>query len=212
MKSDRTALTVIGLLLTLGCGSLPFGTWDHEFAGLGHLIGHELIWWALTASVLLFVLFAERRKLSSIGFRAPGGKDVASGITTGILALAGFIVIYKVLFPAFHVSEARQTGALMATPLWWRAISVLRAAVAEEVLFRGYPIERIQEASGSRLMAGLFSCAVFTVAHVTMWGWAHVLVAGFGGLLFTLLYLWRRNLWANIIAHAVVDGVAVLAG
>jgi membrane protease YdiL (CAAX protease family) len=39
-----------------------------------------------------------------------------------------------------------------------------------------------------------------------------VLVAGFGGLLFTLLYLWRRNLWVNIIAHAIVDGVAILAG
>ena len=212
MKSNWKAFTIIGLLLTLGCGSLPFGTWDREFASVGHLVGNEVIWWALTGCVLLFVFFAERRKLSSIGFRGPGGKDVAAGIATGILVLAGFIFIYQVLFPVFHVSEARSVGALMATPLWWRAASVLRAAVAEEVLFRGYPIERIQEATGSRLAAGAVSCAVFTLAHVTVWGWAHVLVAGFGGLLFTLLYLWRRNLWANIIAHAIVDGVAVLAG
>ena len=212
MTSNRIRLMFLGLLLTLGCGSLPFGLWDHEFAGVGHLIGNEAIWWALTAGVLLFVVFVERRSLSSIGFRAPGAKDLFAGLGVGIAVLAGFIAIYRIVFPAFHVSEAQQTGALFATPLWWRAISVLRAAVAEEVLFRGYPIERIREASGSRVFAGALSCAVFTLAHVTAWGWAHVLVAGFGGLAFTLLYFWRRNLWTNIIAHAVVDGVAVLLG
>jgi uncharacterized protein len=51
---------------------------------------------------------------------------------------------------------------------------------------------------------------VFTVEHIATWGWSHVLIAGFGGLLLTLLYVWRRNLWINIIAHFVVDGVSVL--
>jgi membrane protease YdiL (CAAX protease family) len=37
-----------------------------------------------------------------------------------------------------------------------------------------------------------------------------MLIAGFGGLLLTLLYVWRRNLWINIIAHFVVDGASVL--
>jgi membrane protease YdiL (CAAX protease family) len=27
----------------------------------------------------------------------------------------------------------------------------------------------------------------------------------------TLLYAWRRNLWVNMIAHFVIDGVAVLS-
>ena len=212
MKSNWIALTLVGLALTLGCGSLPFGIWDHEFAGVGHLIGNEAIWWALTACVLLFVRFAEKRDMASIGFRAPRAKDAFAGIGVGIAILAGFIAIYRVVFPAFHVSEAQQTGALFAAPFWWRAISVLRAAVAEEVLFRGYPIERVSEATGSRLFAGALSCAAFTLAHVTAWGWAHVLVAGFGGLAVTLIYFWRRNLLSNIIAHTIVDGVAVLLG
>jgi membrane protease YdiL (CAAX protease family) len=32
-----------------------------------------------------------------------------------------------------------------------------------------------------------------------------------GGLTLTLLYVWRRNLWVNIIAHFIVDA-AVLGG
>jgi membrane protease YdiL (CAAX protease family) len=48
-------------------------------------------------------------------------------------------------------------------------------------------------------------------ALVGPWGWGHLLIAGFGGLTLTLLYVWRRNLWANIIAHFIVDA-AVLGG
>lgn len=101
---------------------------------------------------------------------------------------------------------------MRAQAIWWRLVSVVRAAVGEEVLFRGYGMERLQELSGSRVFALVFSCLVFTLEHVGPWGWNHLLVAGFGGIMLTLLYLWRRNLWVNIIAHFVVDGAAVLLG
>jgi membrane protease YdiL (CAAX protease family) len=83
--------------------------------------------------------------------------------------------------------------------------------VAEELFYRGYAIERLQELTRSRAIAGIFSGAVFTFAHVATWGWAQLLFAGFAAIILTLLYLWRRNLWVNIITHAAVDGVGVLA-
>jgi hypothetical protein len=61
-------------------------------------------------------------------------------------------------------------------------------------------------------LQGAWSCAAFTVAHVGWWGWGHLLIAGFGGAALTALYLWRRNLGVNILAHAVVDGAAFLSG
>jgi uncharacterized protein len=48
-----------------------------------------------------------------------------------------------------HLSESQQMNQLVSTPFWWRAISVIRAAVGEEVLFRGYAISRSRELSGS---------------------------------------------------------------
>jgi membrane protease YdiL (CAAX protease family) len=86
----------------------------------------------------------------------------------------------------------------------------VRAAVAEEVLFRGYAMERIEELTGSRAVATILSLAVFTLDHVSSWGWSHELVVAVGGLAFSLLYLWRRNLWVNIIAHFIVDAASVL--
>jgi membrane protease YdiL (CAAX protease family) len=102
-------------------------------------------------------------------------------------------------------------GKLLSTPGWWLVISVVRAGVSEEVLFRGYPIERLQELTGSRTLAALLPLVLFALAHVGPWGWAHMLVGGIGGALLTLLYMWRRNLWANILAHCIVYGVAVIS-
>jgi membrane protease YdiL (CAAX protease family) len=140
----------------------------------------------------------------------PGIRGVLIAIPAGVVMLAGLAAIYYVLFPALHLSEGQQMNQLIATPFWWRFISVIRAAVGEEVLFRGYAIERLQELTGSRTVAAVLSCAVFSLAHVGPWGWSHLLIAGFGGVMLTALYLWRRNLWVNIIAHFIVDGVAVL--
>jgi membrane protease YdiL (CAAX protease family) len=46
--------------------------------------------------------------------------------------------------------------------------------------------------------------------HLSSWGVAQLIVAGYGGLLLTILYLWRRNLWANMLAHWLADAAGFL--
>jgi uncharacterized protein len=202
---------VIGLALTLGVGSLPFPVWDHEFVDVAHIVGNELIYWTLVALTLLYVTLVERRPLSSIGFRRPTVADCVIGLAAGVVTLAGLWLLYALVLPMLQLSEAEQVNRLKAVPTWLLATSTLRAGVAEEVLFRGYPIERLQEWTHRRSIAFGVPLVCFTLAHVGPWGWAHLLVAGFGGLMLSLLYAWRRNLWANILAHCFVDGLAVLA-
>ena len=205
-------LGMLGLLLAFGGISLPFGTWDHAFASVGHMAANELVYWGLVAAILLYVVLIERRSLSSIGLRKPGGKDILAALATGVLMVAVLGVMYLVVFPALHWDETQQLQTLMAVPFWLKFISVVRAAVSEEILFRGYALERVQELTGSRSVAGIFTWAVFTLEHLSYWGWHHLLVAGAAGALLTLLYLWRRNLWANMLAHFMVDAVGFLLG
>jgi len=205
-------LVWIGIVVALGFPSLPVAKWVNEFAGIGNLVGYELIWWAVVGFLLAYVAVVERRPLSSLGFRALTKVDLVVAIAAALVMVAGLATIYYLVFPWLGISENSQIGVLLATPLWWRIISVIRAAVSEEVLFRGYAIERLEGLTGSRGVAATVSCVVFAAAHVGPWGWGHLLIAGFGGVMLTALYLWRRNLWVNIIAHAVVDGVAVLSG
>ena len=203
--------SVAGVLLALGVFSLPFGTWIHEDAGLANHVAYELIIWMWVAGMLLYVLKVERRPLSSIGFRAVGAKDAVIAVVAGILILALLALISFVIFPALHWSESSQVASVLALPYWLNVLIVVRAAVSEEILFRGYPMERLEELTGSRTLAGVVTCTVFTLDHVGFWGWHHIFIAGSAGVVLTLLYLWRRNIWVNMIAHFIVDAAAFLA-
>ncbi len=206
------APTVCGLVVALGFPFLPVSRWLDEFADVAHLVRYELAWWAVLAIVLGIVRAAEQRPWSSIGIRPMRGRDVLAALAAGVAMVAGLAGIFFVLFPRLGIQESAPLGQLLATPLAWRIASVVRAAVCEEVLYRGYAIERLSELSRRRGLAAAVSGALFALAHVGTWGWGHLLVAGFGGAVLTALYLWRRNLGANVLAHAIVDAAAVLAG
>jgi membrane protease YdiL (CAAX protease family) len=214
MKDRRTVLTIIALLVTLGCAGLLLSRVQNEFASLGHFAAYEIIWWTLIALLLSHVRWVERRPLTSVGFRKPALRDVLIGIAVGIVILAGLAAIYLVLFPALHFKEDPQVTQVMnlmlAKPRWWRFTLIMRGAIAEEILFRGYAIERLHELTGSLKIAAILSCTVFALEHLGVWSWGHVIIAAFAGAMLSLLYIWRRNLWVNVIAHFVPDATALL--
>lgn len=175
------------------------------------LFAHEILWWVGVATLLTYVLRVERLPLASIGWRKPRVWDLMIAIPAGILMVAVVVFMYSVVFPALHLRmNVVEMSKLAATPFWYRFMLVTRAAVAEEVLFRGYPIERLFELTKSRFVAGAISWFAFTIMHLSGWGWPQLLVAGTGGLILTALYLWRRSLIANIVTHWIADGTGFL--
>jgi uncharacterized protein len=213
-KARRPVLTIITLLVTLGCAGLLLSKVQNEFAGPRHFAAFEIIWWALIAMLLGYVRWVERQPLSSIGFRRPGIRNILIGIAAGIVVFAGLAGIYLVILPALHFKEdplVTQVMSLMrAKPIWWRLTLILRGTIAEEIIFRGYAIERLRELTGSFSIAGIISCTVFAFEHLGVWSWGHVVIAGFAGAMLTLLYIWRRNLWVNMIAHFIPDAIGLL--
>jgi membrane protease YdiL (CAAX protease family) len=211
LKSRKVLQIIVGLLLSLGVALLPLGPWGKAYSGLGKLLGGEVLWWVAVVILLLYVAFVERRPFSSIGFRRPRTLDILIAIVAGVLLVAGIVFIYAVVFPLLHLQmNAGEMKSLLSTPFWYRFLLVTRAAVAEELLFRGYPIPRLSELAGSRWIAALLSWAAFTYAHLASWGAAQLIVAGYGGVVLTILFLWRRNLWANMLAHWIGDGAGFL--
>jgi len=208
----RIALCVIGVVFALGFPFIPIASWVSPFASTAHFVSYEAIWWAVVALMLVYIRVVERRPLSSIGLRPMGRRDVLVGVAAGIAILAGLAVLYYLVLPRLGLGETDSMNQVLATPLWWRCALVLRASVAEEILYRGYAIERLTELTGHRGIAAALSCVAFTVVHLDYWGLGHLLIAGFAGIALTALYLWRRNLGINILAHAVIDAAAILAG
>jgi uncharacterized protein len=86
--------------------------------------------------------------------------------------------------------------------LWiLRSIS---AGIGEEIVFRGDLQKQFQAATGSIAAAVILQGAIFGLAH-TYQGWKQVIVIAVLGTLYGALAAWRRNLRANMLAHAWSD-------
>lgn len=174
------------------------------------VLGRELVFWAMAATIVFYVLNVERKSLTSIGLRRPSLGSVGFGVLGAVVAFAGMACMYVVLLPHIDPSYASKTSALQSLPLALKIAIVLRAAIFEEVFYRGFMIERLNALLGSRTAAAVLSWAAFTAAHVGYWGWGSILLAGFGGAVLTGLYLWRRDLTSNMIAHGLTDAISLL--
>jgi membrane protease YdiL (CAAX protease family) len=176
------------------------------------LLHGEFVFWGLTAIVLAYVCFVERRPLASIGLRAPTWKTPLYGLVAAVVAVGGALVLYAYVFPAFGLrANVEQLGSIQKTPLWFQWMLLLRAPVFEEVFYRGFVIERLSEIIHVRWVAAFISLGAFTYAHLSYWGWETLITVAFQGAVLTGLYLWRRDLGANMIAHLLTDAVAFFA-
>jgi uncharacterized protein len=206
---DRTWTSVAALALMI-VFALPIAGWMVPGESLHAMIAREGIYWAMAAAIVAFVVFVERRPLASIGLVAPRWSSLLYGVVGGVVALIGMSLVYFFVLPRLGSDLATKLTAVTATPFALRAEIVVRAAVFEELLYRGFMIERLTEILRVRWIAALVSLTAFVTAHLSFWGWGSLLTAGWGGLVLTALYLWRRDLATNMIAHALTDAVALL--
>lgn len=208
-NSRAKLLAFCGLVAALVFGTLSLATKLAPGDSMPRRLEREAIWWAFAAIILLWLRLAERLPFHSIGFRRPTWKTFAFGIATFVVLIAILVLEYAVLVPLLHIHGDRTAAvrqSILNTPLWYRVISVLRAAVVEEILFRGYLIEKVRQLTGSTLLAVIVSVAAFTYAHLAGWGIVHLIPVAAGGIVLALLYVWRRDLPSNMLAHFLVDG------
>lgn len=202
---------LIGVVLALGLPALPLASWAFPATDLGSHIGREGVWWGIGAVIVVWVLCVERLPLSSIGLRRASWKTFAWGFGAAVLMMATVMLSYAVIFPAFGLKmNGAQVASLTHAPLWLQTATMVRAGVVEEILFRGYAIERLWTLAGSKWLAGAISAVVFVAVHLGSWGYAQLIVVGFGAAILTLLYLFRRDLASNMLAHFLTDFVGFM--
>ena len=200
------ALIIPSLLVLAPFGKLPLGG-NQSLAA----IVNEAVIWTLTFAVLAIVLFWERRPLTSIGLGRPSWPAIRFGffVVFGLIVLAG-LAAGAVMMAGLEIPSG-PAEMVLALPLPLKIFIGLSAGFTEEVLFRGYAIERMTELTRSRWLGAILPIVIFGAVHAPFWGAGHAIVAGMSGLWLTLVYLWRRNLWTNITAHMLLDGLTLIA-
>ena len=177
-----------------------------------NLLG-QLGLWCLGGLIVNITLFWEQRPLSSLGLIRPTwqtflwGAIIAAGLLYVVSPVGAWLVGWLRL-PDFESGLSK----LRDIPASVLLLGALSAGVVEELLYRGYAIERLSELTGHRVWLGaLLSLLSFALAHWPFWGLGSVVFTFIGGSCLTLLYVWKRDLGANMLAHTLTAIVQLLA-
>lgn len=150
-----------------------------------------------------------------------------SWVRTGLWALGTTIAIFAIFTFGGALVEQLGLGAPDATELlayvtesplmfwlWIIGVAVLAAGVGEELLYRGFLMDRLSRVAGLRgrvWLVIIIQAALFGLPHAYQ-GWGGVVVTGSVGLLLGWVRLKNGgNLWACILAHIAVDVIAMTA-
>ena len=159
--------------------------------------------------LVLFFLWRNGEPPSRIGLRrGRGAREVVIGIWLFPALLAALALLDSLLRllgvspPSIPLPELSATRNALHLILAILMVAVV--AYAEEAIFRGYLMLRLQAVTGSPLAALLLSSVVFAVGHGYE-GAAGVIAVGFMGLAFGAVYLRRGNLLAPMVMHFLND-------
>jgi membrane protease YdiL (CAAX protease family) len=161
--------------------------------------------WALVAAVFAIVLKGESQPLSSMGLATPTWSSVKWGLVTGLIGVSLF-PLHLGIAKLFHLPRTPDTDMVILAgfPWWLRLLMIVTAAFAEEVLYRGYPITRLSEFTGSIGFGAVIALVFFVLAHIR-WGLTHLIYVSLVGGVITIAFIFSGDLWATIIGHGLCD-------
>lgn len=158
----------------------------------------SILWNVLAVVPLLaYVLIVERRSLASLGLRRPRGKDLEWA-----LILFGIVMAWQwVVRTFFPPADDPGTATISALPIVAVIGMIFSSAIFEEILYRGYPIERLAELTGRRWLAFALTIPLFVAPHLVFFGVQWLWTAGVGTIALYVLYARTRNLPACMLLH-----------
>lgn len=208
--SKNRTWTIIGLAIAfLGIPAITTALRPLASTSDQWVVFRELSILALTGLLLWVVVKKEGLPLSSIGlaFERPW-RALLTGLAYTVLFFAlllGVLAVYQLLGVKYG------EGASISHALPVALLTVIRAGISEEIIYRGYLLERLESLSGSKWLAGAVSVAAFAGFHYSQ-GWPGIVIAGVLGAAITGLYWWKRALLPLIIAHFMVDFIPNVLG
>jgi len=186
---------------------------DPEDPGLAWQLAESDAAKLLACGFLLgYVLVVEGRGLESLTGRRLRPLLAVVAVAGGLAVMLGQNAVTQPLFDRLGVGGDLEgdMADLGSLSLSQRVVVGVVAGVTEEVLFRGYPIERLIELTGSPLLAGGVSVFAFGVAHYGFWDRGSTVKITVTGAVLTVIYLVTRSLPVVIAIHALNDVVGLL--
>jgi membrane protease YdiL (CAAX protease family) len=166
---------------------------------------------AVAVAILYGLVRLGREPPAALGLRRVRGATFGWAFLC-FLASAIFSALTLFLFARFGIAQDKATlMALASRPAPIILLIAAAAGIAEEIIFRSILITELEAATGMRWLAAILSLAAFALAHAGGWGPSQIIFAAVPGLVLTLFFLWKRDLWICILAHFLTDAAGLLS-
>ncbi|MHC5226638.1 CPBP family intramembrane glutamic endopeptidase [Enterococcus sp. LJL99] len=166
------------------------------------MIGN-IIWnWFIVALLFFYIFRVEKRTVASIGLKKPTGDDLKWAFYFWGMSNVWYVVL-NFFFPQSELNEGISTITSLTLPLV--LLLVITTAFCEEVIWRGFLMERIYELTGYIWLGASISFVIFIIPHIQVFGYEWLIYHAFGSSLLYVLYVWRRNLWSTILLHFLIN-------
>jgi membrane protease YdiL (CAAX protease family) len=172
-------------------------------------IWNESLIWLCIGALCLIIRRGEKLPFDSVGLgKSRWSKSLGWGVVLSV-PLVVFGSIADLIAILSHYQNNQFAQQLTRLPIWILTLTCVRAGVGEELVYRGYAIERLQALGLSRFWAAAIPVLIFSIGHWTS-GWPNIIVALLAGSALATFYQWRRDLFANMIGHFLVDFIGVV--
>jgi membrane protease YdiL (CAAX protease family) len=165
-------------------------------------------------SLILFFLWHNGEPAACLGWVRRGlGRELLLGSVLFVPFTLGAALLERLLLWAGLTAPATPLPSFLeAQGTAQAALAVLLVtvvALAEETIFRGYLLLRLQAVVRNTGAAVLLSSTIFAIGHGYE-GSAGLGTVGVMGAVFALVYLWRRSLAAPIAMHFLQDFLGIV--
>lgn len=183
-----------------------------EAVGTDEVLISDCYKWLTAGALLGWVLLVEGRPLGSVSGRRLDPLAFAGVVVAGVAVMLAVSAAVPVLFERLGLDSIEEgMTRLSERSVGSIIVTAVTAGVTEELLYRGYAIERLAELTGSPLLAGVLSVAAFGIAHYgDFWERDQTLQITVSGAVLAGLYLVTRSLPALIAVHAIHDTLGML--
>jgi len=189
-------------------GQIDLPRWI-ELSTATSMLANSLSSWLLVGALLCLVVYWEGRQMESIGLRTPTRTDVAVGLGAGLGGVILGLLVTGVAVVTLNLDrpETLSTIAQLSFPVQLAVVGT--AVIVEEILWRGYPIERLTEVTGRLWLGAIVSGLVFLAVHYPAWGLAGAIPQAVFTVVLVGVYIWSRNVVVSMLSHGLINAVMI---
>ncbi len=164
--------------------------------------------------LIAFFLWRNKERVVSIGWKADNlAREIGVGLALFLpmFFFTGWLEVFlkSLGFTTPATPRPSYLEAMGTTELVLAFLLVSVVAVAEETIFRGYLLLRFEGIGVRPVASVVLSAVIFGMGHGYE-GSAGVVSIGVMGLIFAVVYLWRRSLVAPITMHFLQDFIGLV--